>query len=680
MHMDRYRADVDGLRAVAIVPVLFFHASFPGFGGGFVGVDIFFVISGFLITGLILPEVVQGTFSVRNFYERRIRRIFPALFTVLALSSVAAVLLLLPIDLKSFARSLVATTYFASNFFFDSEAGYFDTDAHSKPLLHTWSLAVEEQYYILFPLCLLAVQRYLGGRHKFFTWLVVLGSLYLSVTQTPTHPDRSFYLAHTRAWELGLGALLALGAFPKAHRRVTRNTAALVGAALIVFAVTRFSEAIPFPGIAATAPCVGAALIIWAGTGGPNVVGRILQTKPFVAIGLISYSLYLWHWPLLVFAEYWTIRDLTRPEAAAALALAAVAAALSWRYVERPFRGKSGVLTRRGLFAVAAAAMLVTVGLGHFVASRDGFPGRLDPTTAALMAGVDDRRPRDWKCGNRDIRAVRSRKLCRVGASGDVVPSFVIWGDSHARAMADVVGEAAERGGRAGLLATRNGCGPLVGLEQMPDPKARGCPEFAAAVLRFIAGDPALTDVILIGRWAGYTEGTRYKNERGSAATSYFRDAETRELSLAENQRVFSRTLEATVESLRALGKNVWLVSAVPEVGWNVPSVLARMHRQNREFSIAPTLEEYQLRQQHVTPELRRLQAEGKLRVLAPYEVLCRASPCAIVESGRPLYSDDDHLSLTGAAKLSGMFTQVFPPAADSGTSWAPATDAVGGH
>ncbi|HQR49724.1 MAG TPA: acyltransferase family protein, partial [Steroidobacteraceae bacterium] len=659
---------------------LLYHADFAGFRGGFVGVDIFFVISGFLITGLILPEVVQGTFSVRSFYERRIRRIFPALYTVLAFTAVVAVLLLLPTDLKSFARSLVATTYFASNFFFNSQAGYFDTDAHSKPLLHTWSLAVEEQYYILFPLCLVAVQRYLGGRHKLFVWLVVLGSLYLSVTQTPTHPDRSFYLAHTRAWELGLGALLALGAFPRAHRRVTRNAAALVGAALVVFAVGWFSAAIQFPGIAATVPCVGAALIIWSGTGGPNVVGRILQTKPFVAIGLISYSLYLWHWPLLVFAEYWTIRDLTRPEAAGVLVIAAVAAALSWRYVERPFRGKSGVLTRRALFAVAAAAMLVTAGLGRFVVSNAGFPGRLDPTTASLMAGIDDRRPRNWKCGNRNIRDVRSGDLCRVGASGDVLPSFVIWGDSHARAMADVVGEAAARGGRAGLLATRNGCGPLLGLDREPDPQARRCPEFAAAVLQFIADDPALTDVILIGRWAGYAEGTRYKNERGSGSSIYLRDAETRELSMTENQRVFARTLETTVDSLRAHGKTVWLVSAVPEVGWNVPSVLARMHRQDRAFSIAPTLEEYRLRQQHVTPVLQRLQAAGKLRILSPDEVLCQAGHCAIVESGRPLYSDDDHLSLTGAAKLSGMFTQIFPPAADAGASEAATTDVTGGH
>ena len=516
MHMDRYRADVDGLRAVAIVPVLLFHANFAAFQGGFVGVDIFFVISGFLITGLIFPEVAQGRFSIRNFYERRVRRIFPALFAVLLFCTLVAAVLLLPGDFKSFGRSLLATTFFASNFFFYSESGYFDTDAHGKPLLHTWSLAVEEQYYILFPLFLLFFQRYLRGQQLLFTWLVVVVSLLLSVTLTPTQPEQSFYLAHTRAWELGLGALLALGAFPRAHRHVTRNAAALLGAALIVVAVTSYSGSVPFPGIAAAAPCVGAALIIWAGTGGPNVVGRLLQTKPFVAVGLVSYSLYLWHWPLLVFARYWTVRELTRLEAVAALAVAAIAASLSWRYVERPFRGKSGLLDRRTLFAVAAAVMAVTATAGAVVASRSGFPGRMDPVTTALAAGADDRRPRDWTCGNRSIGAVRKHRLCRIGAASDLAPSFLVWGDSQARSLADAIGDVAAREGRAGLLATRNGCAPLVGVARQHDSKTRGCPEFAAEVLKLVEGDASIRDVILVARWALYAEGTRYKSEHGT--------------------------------------------------------------------------------------------------------------------------------------------------------------------
>ena len=666
MHMDKYRADVDGLRAVAIVPVLLFHANFAAFGGGFVGVDIFFVISGFLITGLILPEVLQGTFSVRNFYERRVRRIFPALFAVLLFCSVVGAVLLLPTDLKSFAKSLSATTFFISNFFFNSEAGYFDTDAHGKPLLHTWSLAVEEQYYILFPLCLLAVQRFLGGRHKLFTWVVVLVSLVLSVTLTPVKPDQSFYLAHTRAWELGLGALLALGAFPRAHRHVTRNAAALLGAALILVAVTTYSASTPFPGIAATAPCAGAALIIWAGTGGPNVVGRVLQTKPFVAIGLISYSLYLWHWPLLVFAKYWTIRDLTRMEAVAALAVAAIAASLSWRYVERPFRGKSGLFTRRTLFAIAGSIMAVTAAAGIFTASRGGFPGRLDPTTAAYTAGTDDRRPRNWKCGNKSSDAVRHRKLCRVGAADAVAPSFVIWGDSHARSLADTIGDVAARAGRAGFLVTRPGCPPLAGVAREGDTKSRGCPEFSAEVLKLVEGDPAITDVILVGRWALYAEGTRYKHEPGNPA--FIRDGQTVELSEAENERVFARSLKETVDALRARGKAVWLVSSVPEVGWNVPSVLARMHRQHKDFNIAPTLAEFESRQRRVMPAVQGLRATDGLRVLSPHEILCQQDPCSIVEGGRPLYADDDHLTFTGTRKISGIFSGIFAPRNDDGS------------
>jgi peptidoglycan/LPS O-acetylase OafA/YrhL len=676
MHMDKYRADVDGLRAVAIVPVLLFHAGFPAFRGGFVGVDIFFVISGFLITGLILPDVVQGTFSIRSFYERRIRRIFPALFTVLLFCTLVAAVLLLPRDFASFGDSLLATTFFASNFFFNSAAGYFDTDAHSKPLLHTWSLAVEEQYYILFPLFLLAVQRYLGGRQKLFTWLVVLVSLSLSVILTPEQPDRSFYLAHTRAWELGLGALLALGAFPGAHHQVTRNTAALLGAALVLVAVATFSGSVPFPGIAAAAPCVGAALIIWAGTGGPNVVGRVLQTKPLVAVGLVSYSLYLWHWPLLVFGKYWTIRDLTRAEAVGALVVAAVAASLSWRYVERPFRGKSGLLDRSTLFTVAASVMVVTAVAGFLVASRAGFPGRLDPVTAALTAGADDMRPRNRMCGKRSIDAVKNRKLCRVGAAGAVAPSFVIWGDSHARSLADAIGSVAAREGRAGLLITQNGCAPLLGVAREGDGKSRNCRELAAEVMKLIEGDTALTDVILVGRWALYADGTRYKNEPGLPI--FIRDGRTTQLSEAENALVFARSIAATVDALRAAGKTVWVISAVPEVGWNVPSVLTRIHWQHRDFPVAPTLEEFQFRQRHVMPELLRLQAVDAVRVLSPHEILCRQDPCAIVEAGRPLYADDDHLTFTGANKILPIFSEIFRSRGGAGS--APVDSMGGGH
>lgn len=658
MHMDKYRADVDGLRAVAIIPVLLFHADFAAFRGGFVGVDIFFVISGFLITGLILPDVVRGTFSIRGFYERRVRRIFPALFTVLLFCALVAPVLLLPGDLKSFAQSLAATTFFVSNFAFASRVGYFDTASESKPLLHTWSLAVEEQYYILFPLALLLIQRYLGDRYRLFTWLVVLGSLVLSVGMAQIDPAKSFFMTPTRAWELGTGALLAMGAFPRAHRQAARNAAAVLGAILIAIAVTSYSGSIPYPGIAAAMPCVGAVLIIWAGTGGRNVVGRVLQTRPFVATGLISYSLYLWHWPLLVFTKYWTIRDLTRMETAAVLLIAAVAASLSWRYIERPFRGKSGVMTRRTLFMTAALAMIVLAGGGFLIDSYSGFPDRLDPTTAMLAAGADDKRPRNWKCGDLSSADVRSRRVCCVGACAEAAPSFVIWGDSHARALADAIAGVAAREGRAGLLVTNNGCPPLAGVSRDRLSRAQDCAAFSAAALHLIDGDPALTDVILVARWALYTEGSRYKNERGLPA--FISDATTKDVSRTENRRVFVRSLEATVDALNARRKTVWLVSAVPEVGWDVPSILARMHRQHRTFSIAPTLEEFEARQSFVMSEISQLQAAGRIRVLSPHEVLCRTSTCAIIEGGRSLYSDDNHLTFTGATKISPIFSEIF--------------------
>src|SRR5436309_10032587 len=262
----KYRSDIDGLRAIAVVPVVLYHAGVQSFAGGFVGVDVFFVISGYLITALVASEVRGGHFSLVRFYERRIRRIFPALFTVVAFSCVTASFFFMPMDFKRFGASVAAMTLFASNFLFWRQSGYFDAAADLKPLLHTWSLAVEEQFYFVFPIVLVWILRLRRNRWQAVIIVSATVSFAWSVWQVAEDPTAAFYLPLARAWELLVGSLLALSIVPAIGRRFWNEAAGIMGIGLIAWSVLRFSAETPFPGINALLPCAGAALIIHSGT------------------------------------------------------------------------------------------------------------------------------------------------------------------------------------------------------------------------------------------------------------------------------------------------------------------------------------------------------------------------------------------------------------------------------
>ena len=423
----RHRADIDGLRAIAVVPVVLFHAGVTQVSGGFVGVDIFFVISGYLITSLILGEMRDGRFSLLSFYERRIRRIFPALFLVLAVSSVLALRLFMPPDLVAFGRSLVATTLFVSNIHFYWDSGYFNAPLDTKPLLHTWSLAIEEQFYIVFPLILLLSLRWGGRRWIGVVLTLFVLSLVASIRITPVDPEAAFYLAPTRAWELMLGALLASGVVPSVKFQALREALAVVGLALIVYALFRFSSATHFPGASALIPCLGAAILIHAGQGErTSLVSKALSLWPVAFVGLISYSLYLWHWPLLVFARYWNIRELSSGQVIAIVIASFVLAVLSWTYVEQPFRRKQTRISRALLFAGAATAIVVLMVSGLRDVRSNGFPGRLSPEAIAIARSA--KTPDAERALQRACIMASPDNPCVAGAQ--VPPSVAVWGDA----------------------------------------------------------------------------------------------------------------------------------------------------------------------------------------------------------------------------------------------------------
>jgi peptidoglycan/LPS O-acetylase OafA/YrhL len=646
--MKFYRPDIDGLRAVAVVSVLLYHGKFAGFSGGFVGVDVFFVISGFLISSLILADIERGRFSLSGFFERRIRRIFPALFVVILFCFVASYLIFLPTGFVNVAKAAAASSFFISNFLFEQGFGYFGGPSVQNPLLHTWSLSVEEQFYIVFPITLLLAYRFCGRWVAALMLAAAAISFVVSVKMLAVDPVAAFYLSPSRAWEFLIGYFLAAGLIPKLPNARARDMAAVLGLALICWSVWSYGPPRPFPGVNAIVPVFGAALIIHAGACGPNLIGRLLSVRPIVFIGLISYSLYLWHWPLLVFTRHLFIGvDLTSFHVAAVLGLAAVLAILTWKFVEQPFRKHHRSFGIVGFRKAGFATLAVSV-TGLAIIQANGFPSRFSDDVLTLARNGNALLSLENKCHDLPLSQARAGDFCTIGADDRGDPSFIVWGDSHAAAFLSTISRVADEGGHTGFYAGRTACPPLLGVERPVRGAQNTCKKFNNSVIAAIRSTESIDTVILVARWARYADGSRYKNEPGT--TMFIADAISDSVSVEENEATFARGLRRTVYELIAAGMDVTIIGPVPEVGWHVPKSLAMQEYLGVERTIAPTREEFEDRQELVIREMTAMAEIPSVDVVFPHDSLCEEDHCAIRQGSALLYMDDDHLSASGAA------------------------------
>ncbi len=651
--MITYRPDVDGLRAIAVIPVVFFHASIAGFGGGFVGVDVFFVISGFLITSLLAKEIIQGQFSTRQFYERRLRRIFPALITMFAFCWIIGSALLMPHDFRAFARSTVASGLFSSNILFWLEGGYFDGAAEIKPLLHTWSLSVEEQFYIVFPV-LLAV---LLNKIKYWKSVLIIiffASLLSCGLLTQSRPNAAFYLPFFRVWELLAGSFVALfiGFYPFSSIRL-RTILSLVGAGFLLWAMLTFDRSTVFPGFEAVFPCLGATLIIAYAHG--TYVGRILATAPLVWIGKLSYSLYLWHWPIIVFIKYYTGRDLEVDEKVFVVGISVLVAYLSLRFIETPFRVRRLAPNARWMVGMSIASMtfFLLAGVTTYLAS--GFPGRFSVDVQMMAKGAGDTNPDRNRCDRRSAADVVRGDVCVVGQNG-VLPTFAIIGDSFGDALVPGIERAAFAKNRRGLVLTSSGCYPLEGVSDMNSRGDTTCLDFVRASLDLIHRTASITQVILVGRWTSAALGTRFG---ASIEKDWFiNDVQSHELTYRENRRVFERSLRRTVQALP--GRNVYIVSRIPEQRIVPPRELALCRYLGRACPGGVSLAEFEARQSFTHGVIVDISKNEAANVIDVGARLCSMAGCMLVSGGDMLYSDDNHLSRAGAIFLQDLFIPVF--------------------
>ena len=627
-HVTPYRPDVDGLRAVAVLSVIAFHISKSALPGGYFGVDIFFVLSGYLITSIIWREIALGEFSIVRFYDRRIRRIAPALLLVLFASIVGAVVLLLPVDLIGYSKSLLATVAFVANVYFWRDTDYFSRLADEKPLLHMWSLGVEEQFYVIFPLLLVFIARYARKNVATWTTVIVLASLLCSAFLVRIGGALpAFYLLPPRAWELGIGALIVFLPAGGARPLSLAGVLSIAGTGLVAFGLIAGPIAAS-PWLPEAVPVTaGTAFLVWSGSHGGHRVARCLSWRPLVFIGLISYSLYLWHWPVIVLLKYYLVRDLRMLDIGAALVLMTACAALSWRYVERPFRSSAMPIVRVRYAALAGSVAALAIGV--LIIAAQGFPSRLNPAAARINAAVGT----NYRCAVSDYLYLSQSRACvlELPSRDPKDADVVLLGNSHAQMYAPVIKEVLRGLSLHGLLVPANGCLPTYQMNISP-----ACLELANRNIDAVVALQRARVVIVGTTWSDQVAGLN-----GAAQSD------------RANGLIVG--LDRTIDRLLAAGKSVVLIGPIPTPDWDVASIVSRDLAFGRPVG-RPLFESQQQFLQQYSAAIAHFEGRHDIEFVRPDNTLCAAGRCNYLLDGRSLFADDNHLAAAELVRFQPAF------------------------
>lgn len=621
-----YRPDIDGLRAVAVLLVVLFHTEL-GFRGGYVGVDVFFVISGFLITGILLRELERNSFSLTAFWVRRIRRIMPAMLAVLLPVVVAGFLLMTSVDYRDLGSSVQAQALLAANFYFWHSTGYFDGAAYEKPLLHTWSLAVEEQFYLLLPVVLLVLFKLGKGRVLIPLIIMTAGSFLVGLWATAIHPNAAYYLLPARAWELLLGAVLA--AWKSPPKWIASSFASIIGTFLIVASGLYYTEQTAYPGMAALAPCLGAASVLLGNSSSTSWYCSWYKWSPLVFIGQISYSLYLWHWPIVSFLKYRTSGSISVWAGLLVVLVSIVLAFLSWKFVETPFR-QGQLLKRRGVaFIFAGTSMGVAFACGTLIVLNDGFSFRFPAKVLAYAASKHDIAfYKSLKL--KDAETGRYIPLGRITGDGKV--ELMIWGDSHAMFIVPPLRRLCEQYGVSGAAFTRSATPPVLNYISPTAPRylARDSVAYNQNVLDFALRNQ-VKKVLLTAYW-------------------------TRDFERGSSNKLCSGLL-ATVNTLQTNGTTVYFLRNVPVQTRDVPRDLARASMMGVDTeTLGVSVQEHR---RHAAVEdslVEELQTRGVIILDATIYLSDSNGICRAEWDGKAAYWDTHHLSSSGAMRLLPLF------------------------
>lgn len=638
-----YRTDIDGLRAVSMLTILIFHLEFPILPGGFAAVDLFFVISGYVITRIIYKNMVEKSFSLKDFYARRVCRLLPAMAVMLIATLLMSGFLLPPASFLELSTSVAAVIFFMANVFFWYSSDYFSVAAELKPLLHCWTLSVEEQLYIFFPLLLY----WAASRSRTAAISVVLVTTLLSfllcIFLTSYNEPAAFYLMPSRAWEFLLGAIVALGVLPKLNSQFIRELLTVCGMLLIATAFLFMDESMPFPGYYALWPSLGCMLVIYGGNYGECRSAAILQFAPLRYIGRISYSLYLWHWPLIAIANNIIQGDLSLVQKLSLAGLSIALGSISYHYVEQPFRRNKRVMQwlsiKKG--AVIASFVALAGGAGYAYTMNSDY-GRYLRLAEESKAYANYPQP------------------CRFDQPGKVVLSecsfgdlesdktFMVWGDSHAMVMMPAFITAAKTQGWRGIWGGRPGCPPLFGVYRLDGvSNASACTVESGEKVRAFLVEQPVDMLFLTSRWSIFEFGYM-KNGRLQSATHFLSDDKAQGYDAATSKEVLERSIYSTVGQFATeLNLNTVIVGAIPVLPKNISEfsprdlVLIRENYDKQKKMSAEIFTDLEQRYNNVS-------------WIDPTRHFCTAYACMAFDGDTPLYHDDNHVSLHGALKLVG--------------------------
>jgi len=628
-----YRPDIDGLRAIAVLAVVLYHARLPGVSGGFMGVDVFFVISGFLITSIILKDLQAGTFSFAGFWERRARRILPALVLVIVATVAAGWFMLVPTTYAALGREVAMQSIFASNFLFYKEAGYFDWGAGLRPLIHTWSLAVEEQFYLLYPPALYIVWRFA----RRFVLPFLIGSAFLSFglcLMVLDYKALAFYMLPFRIWEFMAGALIVqCAAYGQNISALWRNVVTGAGLVLIltpVFFYTHlFYEHNAFVRFFVVMPCVGTAAIIWAGMKGETCVGRMLSWRPVVFVGLVSYSWYLWHWPILVFARYIPgVFD----AAVGALCLAGSfgLAVLSWKFVEQPFRTKAWLPKRKDVYGTALIALSLLAITGMSLHDNVGYVSRMKMSVADYSRKLVKGNPHRQDCDQKAVAEIEKDAVCQTLPGRKA--SFMLWGDSHADAAAPAFYELSKKFGKNGYVATYHGCPPALGYAERGWNTSNHCVAYNRAIFDFIVRNK-IKHVFLVSSWISWID--------------------------TPGEEPVEVLLQHTIDALSKEGVKVYLLLDVPSATYNSTHVIGMEALYGRKIDVPLVARGDYLKHRNEALKPITDTVHGAV-IIDPVDRMCPDEFCKVEEDGQNLYYDQNHISMNGALYLAPLFEPYF--------------------
>ena len=679
-----YRPEIDGLRALAVLPVIFFHAGIEAFNGGYVGVDIFFVVSGYLITSVILKDIEREKFSITYFYQRRARRILPALITTIALSLPIAVILLPPSDLENFAKSIISSLTFWSNFQFSSESGYFATPGEYKPLLHTWSLSIEEQFYILYPLFFVFFFKINKKKIHLLILIILFLSLFfaqwsgnLNFKYPFIDEDLLFYsnssftefmMPFGRIWELALGATCAFlinsknNYFQaKGEKILLFNFFSSIGIFLIFFSFFYLSKDFPYPSFYTLIPTLGTALLILFSQKN-TFVKNILSYKILVFIGLISYSAYLFHYPIFSFIKY-VSTNINNYIYIFVIPLVLFFSFLNWKFVEQPFRKKNSSFKKLILFVSISYLFLISIGV--YIYLNDGLNKRerfvLPKNIESSFIFSENGR----KCFDIDYihKKENQKQICKIGNLKNEKLDFVVFGDSHIVSFYTLIDELSKKNKKSGLFVGYSGCPPILNVYNLRmDQKEKNCYELNKSILELV-NKQKINNLIFISKWVYYTDGD-HRGANLNALSLEPRRSSNETLS----KEAFTQGLMSTLEEYKKIGKKVFIVEQAPFQRFNPKQIYYRSFNKDKT-KFAKKLSHYSLHlDQHkkhqifVKKTLNNFEIKyNNLILINLDDVFCEnpSKKCLIGNEKYSFYIDESHLSTQGANLTRGKFTDI---------------------